>query len=366
MYKYEIQIDQQANNGVKGVTYSYKSTVFYGKAELQGIFTAQSKSLILRETKLVDLKVAGQSEPCLMTCYLDYSKIGKLEFLQGTFISINAKDKGDCGSGKVYLEKVTNSDFKKEDFLLKKKEIDTAREKAGAADKNNAKPITPPPGTGTTKPTTNPPPAKSNTASAPKNSDKTAGATVSKPSVTAPQLGNNASKQPQKPVPPAPNNRIPEESVIRGNRTDSAITARAGSDAHTRKILIPKVLVERENNLVTTILTDQEDLQIDLYDNGTIDHDSISVYHNNVLVVNNNELTYSPITIRLKCTKTDAHHEIIVVAENLGEIPPNTALMVITAGGKSIIDGGKKRIEVFLDSNEQRNAKVVFEYKPKQ
>ena len=42
MYKYEIQIDQQANNGVKGVTYSYKSTVFYGKAELQGIFTAQS------------------------------------------------------------------------------------------------------------------------------------------------------------------------------------------------------------------------------------------------------------------------------------------------------------------------------------
>ncbi len=146
MYKYEIQIDQQANNGVKGVTYSYKSTVFYGKAELQGIFTAQSKSLILRETKLVDLKVAGQSEPCLMTCYLDYSKIGKLEFLQGTFISSNAKDKGDCGSGKVYLEKVTNSDFKKEDFLLKKKEIDTAREKARAADKNNAKLITPPPG----------------------------------------------------------------------------------------------------------------------------------------------------------------------------------------------------------------------------
>ena len=83
-------------------------------------------------------------------------------------------------------------------------------------------------------------------------------------------------------------------------------------------------------------------------------------------MVNNNELTYSPITIRLKCTKTDAHHEIIVVAENLGEIPPNTALMVITAGGKSIIDGGKKRIEVFLDSNEQRNAKVVFEYKPRQ
>ena len=45
-----------------------------------------------------------------------------------------------------------------------------------------------------------------------------------------------------------------------------------------------------------------------------------------------------------------------MVAENLGEIPPNSALMVITAG--------KKRYEVFLISNEQRNAKVVIEYKP--
>jgi Fe-S cluster assembly iron-binding protein IscA len=120
-YKYEIQIEQQSNNGIKGVTYSYKSTVFYGKAELQGIFTNGTGSLLIKETKLVDLKIGDKSEPCLMTCYLDYTKIGKMEVLEGTFISINPKDKSDCGSGKVYLERVANSDFKKEDFLVKKK-----------------------------------------------------------------------------------------------------------------------------------------------------------------------------------------------------------------------------------------------------
>jgi hypothetical protein len=46
-----------------------------------------------------------------------------------------------------------------------------------------------------------------------------------------------------------------------------------------------------------------------------------------------------------------------VVAENLGDIPPNTAYMIVTAGGI-------KRREIFLASNEQKNAKVIIEYKP--
>src|SRR5476649_2120671 len=62
MYKYEIQIDHQSNNGMKGVTYSYKSTVFYGKTDLTGIFMKGSKSMILKETKLVDFKAADQSD----------------------------------------------------------------------------------------------------------------------------------------------------------------------------------------------------------------------------------------------------------------------------------------------------------------
>ncbi len=121
---------------------------------------------------------------------------------------------------------------------------------------------------------------------------------------------------------------------------------------------LPKVLVERENNLVKTIQTDERFIQIDFYDNGTIDHDSISVFHNNIQVVKNGGLSYTPITLKIKMSKEDPRHEFIMVAENLGEIPPNTALMVITAG--------KKRYEVFLTSTEEKNAKVIIEYKPKE
>src|SRR5690349_10392923 len=124
-YKYEVQINQLSNaasmKGLEGVTYSYHSTVFYGKATLQGIYDAKNKSLTIKEIKLVELKIAGNSEPCLMTCYLDYSKDGNTEILEGPFTSINANSKADCGSGYVHLERVQESEFKKEDFLLKKK-----------------------------------------------------------------------------------------------------------------------------------------------------------------------------------------------------------------------------------------------------
>ena len=99
-------------------------------------------------------------------------------------------------------------------------------------------------------------------------------------------------------------------------------------------------------------------IQIELFDNGTIDHDSISVFDNNKQVIKNGELSYKPIKLKIKFSTEDNKHELIMVAENLGEIPPNTALMVITAG--------KQRYEIFLTSTEEKNAKVVIEYTPKQ
>jgi hypothetical protein len=106
-----------------------------------------------------------------------------------------------------------------------------------------------------------------------------------------------------------------------------------------------------------SIQTSEENIQIELFDNGTIDHDSISVFDNNKQVIKNGELSYTPIKLNIKFSADDNKHELIMVAENLGEIPPNTALMVITAG--------KLRYEVFLTSTEEKNAKVIIEYTSK-
>lgn len=354
MYKYELQIDEKKDKSVKGVTYSYKTTVFYGKATIQGIYTPASKTLIIKETGLLELEIGDKSQPCLMTCYLDYSKIDKLEVLQGNFISVNVKDKGDCGSGKVYLERVAKSDFKPEDFLLKKKPADTTK-----ALKNSTTQTIPQNTKPTTKATIAAKPSGTGTAKKPNNKPNltpkpTAPLTVSK---TKPGAEGNLILAP-KPNPPAAVGADKGSSVIAEPKKKDSIPNKTKELNVPKKTNLPKVLVERENNLVRTIQTDESFIQIDMYDNGTIDHDSISVYHNNIQVVKNGGLGYTPITLKVKMSKEDPRHEFIMVAENMGEIPPNTALMVITAG--------KKRYEVFLTSTEEKNAKVVIEYKPKE
>ena len=344
MYKYEIQIDQQPNNGIKGVTYSYKSTVFYGKATFQGIYNIKSKTIILKETSLVDLKIGDKSEPCLMTCYLDYSKMGKLEVLQGTFISINAKDKGDCGSGKVYLERVPDSDFEKESFLTKKSITKpTPPSNKMVSPNNNLQ---------KQKPLSNNNQSKSNQKTIlPPVADKKPMPIQPKKNELSKKIESN--KQVETITKPEQPHKVDE-------LVEQPYTKREHAETQTRErkaVAVPKVLVERENKLVKTIIVDEENIQVDLFDNGTIDNDTISVYHNNKQIIKHGRLAFNPISIKIKCSPEDKLHELVVVAENLGEIPPNTALMVITAG--------KKRYEVFLTSTENRNAKVVVEYIPK-
>lgn len=371
-YKYEVQIEQLSNNSVKGVTYSYKSTVFYGKAELNGILSLPSRSLIIRETKLIDLKISDRSEPCLMTCYLDYTKMGKLEVLEGTFISVSAKDKRDCGSGKIYLERVNKSDFKKEEFLVGKQ-----RPQQATAPKLNLPKSMPPNAKRdnvAVRPTT--PSAKTGDKSAAqkKQSDLARTQNAAKPPATKAQVTKPVSKPVTKAV------TKPADRNVTVKKDDKAHAPVAKAEAQTsaqpalpksedarvpqqmdvKKLPVPRVLVERENNLVKVINTSAPELVISLYDNGTIDNDTISVYHNNELVISHKKLTYSPITVRIHCNKNETRHELVVVAENLGDIPPNTALMVVTTP-----DGGRERYEITLASNETRNAKVVINYVPK-
>lgn len=366
-YKYEIQIDQQSNDGVKGVTYSYKTTVFYGKAELQGIFTGSTKSVVIKETRLLDLKIGDKSEPCLMTCYLDYSRIGKLEVLEGTFISLNAKDKTDCGSGKVYLERVATTEFKLEDFLVKKKAGDSGKTsgRITVTPRANAKPDT-----GKSKPRTGialVPPATNSKGSGNLRTRPTVkpnSSTAQKPSSTNRQnttAQKPAAKSGGTPHPPPPTVKLPDNILSEKNpdARKPEPTAEIPLQEPKQQMPVPKVLVERETKLERVFTTSEQDLEVVFYDNGEIDNDTISVYHNNKLVVSHGRLTYRPISVHIKSTKTENRHELVVVAENLGEIPPNTTLLVLSPNSK-------ERKEIVLTSTERKNAKVIINYVPKE
>ncbi|HYF33240.1 MAG TPA: hypothetical protein VD993_19075 [Chitinophagaceae bacterium] len=117
----------------------------------------------------------------------------------------------------------------------------------------------------------------------------------------------------------------------------------------------PPVLTNRINALAKRIETTAGEIRVELYDNGQIDGDTVSIYHNNTLIKSKARLSDKPISFTIAVNAAEPYHELIMVANNLGSIPPNTSVMIITAGNT--------RHEVFISSTEQKNAKVVINLK---
>lgn len=147
-------------------------------------------------------------------------------------------------------------------------------------------------------------------------------------------------------------------SIPNRKQKDTAIAIIPGKSlapSSPSNISLPKPIVTRANPVVKQIETDETELVINLYDNGEIDGDTISIYHNNQLIVNHAGLSVTPVTVKIKVDEQHPHHELVMVAENLGSIPPNTSLMIITTKSK--------RYEVSISSSDQKNAKVVIDLK---
>jgi hypothetical protein len=117
---------------------------------------------------------------------------------------------------------------------------------------------------------------------------------------------------------------------------------------------VAPILIERKNELVKEIFVDTGTIKLDFYDNGQIDGDTISVFVNNMPVISRQMLTAKPVTTNIKIDLKRQMQEVIMAGENLGSIPPNTALMIVTAGDK--------RYQLFLTSDEGKNALVRFIY----
>lgn len=113
-------------------------------------------------------------------------------------------------------------------------------------------------------------------------------------------------------------------------------------------------VVESEFDHIKEIKVDTGTIRLDFYDNGEIDGDTISVLLNNKVLVANQRLALKPITLEVKVDLDHTEQEITMVAENLGSIPPNTALLIVTAGNK--------RYQLYLTSTDKKNAQVRFVY----
>jgi hypothetical protein len=112
-------------------------------------------------------------------------------------------------------------------------------------------------------------------------------------------------------------------------------------------------LEKRKNELIKEITVENDSLSITLYDNAEIDGDSITLIYNDKILTTHQRLTDKPLTFVIKITRgAGSRNELVMYAENLGSIPPNTALMVIY--------DGKKRYELNIKSTEKTNGAVSF------
>jgi hypothetical protein len=106
---------------------------------------------------------------------------------------------------------------------------------------------------------------------------------------------------------------------------------------------------------IPEVEVDTGTIRLDFYDNAEIDDDTISVFVNKKMILSNQRLSAKALTTYIKIDLTNTFQEVEMVAENMGKIPPNTALLIVTAGNV--------RYKLFLTSTEQKNAKVRFIYR---
>ncbi len=120
---------------------------------------------------------------------------------------------------------------------------------------------------------------------------------------------------------------------------------------------ITEAYKKRKNTYDRDLLIESDSVKVTFYDNGDIDGDSISVFLNNKLVLSHQGLSAKAINLYVQLDSTTDLNEISMFAENLGSIPPNTALMIVS--------DGKNRYEVYMSSSLTQSSTVRLRRKKK-
>lgn len=110
---------------------------------------------------------------------------------------------------------------------------------------------------------------------------------------------------------------------------------------------------KRANTFMKTIAIHSPDIKIEVLDNGAIDNDTVSVYFNKSLLLNKVRISKQAITLQLKAT-VNGENELVMYADNLGDVPPNTAEMRVYADGK--------KYTLQISSDEKKNGAIRFEF----
>ena len=315
---YVLELESQGSE-VSGYSYTYftdQGKRFYTICKLRGTINRSTKEIVVTEYERTKFNTPQDFSNCFQTHRLKYIKEDdETETLQGTWVPAPEQN-GNCGYGRTKLERrivKRNNIFGQRINPPVKKEIPVKEDKPAQQVTKQSKP-----------------PVKT-------QEKKTEVAT------------NNTSEKND-----AINNNAKKETEIKKEISSIKLPEKKEEPVVTSNLKFE----HRINTILKTIAIKNQTFTVDFYDNGEIDGDSISVFFNGKLVLSHKMLSYKPITLTLTIDPDRAVNELVMYADNLGEIPPNTALM--------IVHDGDNRYEQRIESDLGRNGTIRFSYKPKE
>ncbi|MDQ2863288.1 MAG: hypothetical protein M3R50_06510 [Bacteroidota bacterium] len=304
---YVLELQTNGSN-VSGYSYTYfneGSKRFYTICKLTGTVNYTTKDIVVTEIERVKFNTPPDFQNCFQVHRLHYSQdSGDVETLHGSWTGA-PNQTGNCGSGTTVLsrrivKKIALGHKPPEKKPVEKKKTTIPKKDIVLAPKHNV----------------------------PKPYQKPA---------------EQVKPKEQQATPPV----VKKEDNIKD--VPSQVPDIKKSETITEK---PSGFEERRTDILKTIVITQPTFKVDFYDNGVVDGDSITVFYNGKIVLSHKMLSTKAISLTLALNENVKENIITMYADNLGSIPPNTALMIVT--------DGDKRYEVRISSDTEKSGSVIF------
>lgn len=321
---YVLELETKGTQ-VTGYSYTYFTDGgkrYYTICKLRGTINRVTKEIVVTEYERTKYNTPPEISNCFQTHKLRYVKQDEgTESLQGTWVPA-PNQAGNCGHGRTILARTI---VKRNPVVANKTYVPPVKKDQPFRDMHREpQPVTKKPLTKQNKPVTRDP--------------------VKKPVIVS-------KSPPVKKQTEVKQNTLPQRDTVRKEISIVKPPVKKESPIVSSNLKFE----QRVNTVLKTIPIKNETFTVDFYDNGEIDGDSISVFYNGKLVLSHKRLTNKPITLTLTADPERTANELVMYAENLGEIPPNTALM--------IVKDGDSRYEARITSDTQKNGTIRFSYK---
>ena len=176
--------------------------------------------------------------------------------------------------------------------------------------------------------------------------------------VAKPEIKNDVAAAPVKKEKPARKKKPVDEPEKEISKVPAVITKAERKEPASDTVKAAADLATRETKVIQNVFFKSDSLVLKLYDHGVIDGDTVSVVLNGKVIAARQGLKGKPIISVIHVTPELGDSLLLVMyAESLGSIPPNTGVLVV--------QDGDDRYEIRFEGTKQKSSAILLTRKRK-